>query len=431
VTRKSLSPRPSILLGAVATGVLLLGFGGWALLAQLSGAVIAQGQIVVDSRRQIIQHPDGGVVEEVLVRDAQLVERGELLLRLDGASLRTEVQIVDSQLFEVLARMARFRAESANAREVAFGAELTRRAEDDAMVAEQVAGQRMLFRTRVEGQEKQVEQQRKRIDQMLAQIEGLQEQASARRSQFDLLQSEIVDQRSLHARGLTQKSRLLALEREAAEVRGEIGGLDAQVATIGEQIAGVELEVLALDITRREEAAANVQDLAQTHAELAERRKDLVDRIGRLEVRAPSEGIVLGLQEMNDGAVLRAADPLMYLVPQNSPLLVEARISPLQIDEVDVGQAARLVLPGLPGHEAPEFRGHVRNLSADAMLDEATRTSFYRTEILLEPMDDQGTAKVRLLPGMPVEVYIETGKHSPFDYLLKPFTDYFRAALRE
>nr|WP_166507186.1 HlyD family type I secretion periplasmic adaptor subunit [Frigidibacter mobilis] len=326
--------------------MLLLGFGGWALLAQLSGAVIAQGQIVVDSRRQIIQHPDGGVVEEVLVRDAQLVERGELLLRLDGASLRTELQIVDSQLFEVLARMARFRAESANAREVAFGAELTRLAEGDAGVAEQIAGQRVLFETRIEGQEKQVEQQRKRIDQMLAQIDGLLEQASARRSQFDLLQSEVADQRSLHERGLTQKSRLLALEREAAEVRGEIGGLDAQVATIGEQIAGVELEILALDITRREEAAANVQDLAQTHAELAERRKDLLDRIGRLEVRAPSEGIVLGLQEMNEGAVLRAADYLMYLVPQDSPLLVEAQISPLQIDEVDIGQSARLVLPG-------------------------------------------------------------------------------------
>lgn len=429
--RKALSMRASMLTGAASAAALLIGFGGWALFAELSGAVVAHGQIMVDDNRQIVQHPDGGRIEKVLVRDAQFVTEGELLIQLDGSALRTELQIIEGQFFEALARMARYRAESTDVEAIAFNPELLARARMDTVISDQVEGQNILFETRREARDRQIEQQLRRIDQLQAQVSGFDEQRRALEDQLDLLDRETADLRTLLEKGLALQPRVMALEREAIDVRGQIGALRAQTAAAGEQEAEIELEILGLGVARREEAANQLQDLGQAALELSERRKNLTERIGRLDIRAPSAGIVLGLQVSNQGAVLRAADPVLYLVPQDRELIVFANVSPLEVDEVSIGQRARLVLPGLPDNDVPDIWGHIRTVSADTLHDEATNASYYRAEILIDRTEGEGLTDIRLLPGMPVETYIETGKRSPLAYLLKPFTDYFRNAFRE
>ena len=426
-----LSARKSVILGGVTAAVLVLGFGLWSVLSEISGAIVASGQIEVSQNRQIVQHPDGGVVAEIAVKDAQAVQAGDLLIRLDGALVKSELAIVEGQLFEVMARSVRLTAERDDADMPVFTGELAELAKTRPEVAELIEGQRSLFLARRESVLKQSEQLQKRSAQIASQIEGVDAQVAALVEQLSLIQQELTDQRTLLEKGLAQSSRVLALEREASRLQGSVGELKSSRAQAEGRSTEVELEVLRLAAVRREEANTQLRDIGAKVLELAERRRALMEQIARLEIRAPVSGTVLGLAVTTPQAVVRAAEPLMYLIPQDRPLVINAQVQTIHVDEVHVGQKVRVMFPAFSSRTTPELWGHVVTVSADALVDERAQMAFYKAEIVLDPGELERLEGLTLIPGMPVEAFIETGARSPMAYLLKPFTDYFAVAFRE
>lgn len=431
-----LSPKPipargPVLVGLLALLLLLGGFGAWANLTSIAGAVIAHGQIEVDQNRQIVQHPDGGVVAEILVHDGDRVAAGAPLIRLDGELLRSELAIVEGQFFELQARRGRLEAERADAAEITFPDELTAAAAQDPEVAKLVEGQRDLFAVRRETLQKSLGQIDERQAQTSAQIGGIDAQLAALSRQSELIAQELEDQRGLLAKGLAQASRVLALEREAASLAGQSGELVATRAQAEGRLTELELENLRLTSQRREDAETQLRDIGYQELNLAERRRSLAGQIERLELRAPVSGVVYAMSVTTPRAVIRAADPVLYLIPQDRPLVIAAKISTINIDEVSIGQPVTLRFSAFASRTTPELFGQVTKISADSFTDEATRAQYYRAEVMPNEGELAKLGALTLVPGMPVEVFIRTGDRSPMAYLIKPFADYFNRAFRE
>jgi HlyD family secretion protein len=425
------SARRPLWIGWLTMLALVGGFGAWSVMTTIAGAVVTSGQIEVDQQRQVVQHPDGGVVEEIAVKDGQVVAAGDILLRLDGSVLRSELAIVEGQLFEMLAQRARLEAERDDAARLLFAGELADLATTRADVAALLQGQQNLFAARMDNMAKQAEQLGKRINQIDAQVVGIDAQLTALGTQQALIIRELADQQSLLDKGLAQASRVLALEREAANLEGQLGELTSTRAQAEGRKTEVELEILRLGTARREDANAQLREIGGRTLELAERRSALSERIMRLDIRAPVSGIVLGMQVTTPRAVLRPADPVLYLIPQDRPLVIVARVSPIHVDEVRVGQDVKLLFPAFSSRTTPELQGKVSVVSADALTDQATQQPFYRAEIVLNAGEREKLGAVTLLPGMPVEAFIQTDLRTPMAYLVKPFTDYFVRAFRE
>lgn len=427
----ALSIRGPLILGLAACLALLMGFGLWAVTARIAGAIIATGQIEVERDRQIVQHPEGGVVEAILVAEGAEVAAGDPLLRLDGSALRSDLAIVDGRLSALASQSARLEAERDDAAALVFPAELLSRAASAPTVAAQLDGQRRLF----EARRTTLNQERglllRRIDQTAAQSDGLLAQTTAVRTQLGLVDQELTVQRGLRTKGLARAGTLLALEREKARLAGQLGALEAELARSDSQITETRMQISALVSTRREAATTELREIEAQMLELAERRRALAQRIDRLLLRAPVSGVVLGLEVTTPRAVLRAGEPVLYLVPQDRPLVITARIAPIHIDEVIVGQAAELVFPAFSSRTTPHLRGKVVMVSADALLDPATGTQYYRADLELDAGEAARLGDQALLPGMPVDVFLQTGDRTPLAYLVKPFTDYLSRAFRE
>ena len=431
MTAPDLSTRRPIQSGIAASILLVLGFGAWAVTTQLEGAVVAPGHIVVSGERQIVQHPDGGVIAEIAVQEAQKVSKGDLLLRLDGRALRTELAIVEGVLFELIAHGARLEAEAQDLPGITFSASPDADAEALAKSAELNRAQQALFETRQQADREQRDQYARQIAQIRAQVTGLSSQRAGIEEQLRLTEQELEDQQNLLARGLTQASRVTGLQKDAASLKGQIGALVAQAAQAEQHSAEIALQITRLATARREEAATQLRELLPRENELRARQLDLREKLSRLEIRAPVSGIVMGFQLATQGAVLRPADLILTIVPQDRPLKIQLQISPLNIDEVHAGQKVRLTFPTFQARNMPDIWSEVRNISADAFVDQKSQSSYYRADIdlgleVISMLDGHN-----LLPGMPVQAYIQTGERSPFDYLVRPFTDYLRMAFKE
>jgi HlyD family secretion protein len=431
MTGANFSIRRPVILGLLASFALVLGFGLWATLTSISGAIVAQGQIEVERDRQIVQHPDGGVVEEILVTEGARVAAGDPLIRLDGAAIRSELTIVEGQLSELVGRFARLVAERDDASTLVFSEEVLALAGSSPDVAAQIEGQRRLFEARRATLAEERELLLKRIDQILSQADGVAAQRTALATQLELIEQELASQQSLLDKGLAQAGTVLALQREQARLEGQLGELAAELAKTEGQVTEIEIQISSLDTRRREEAATELRQIGPMMLELAERRRALGERIERLEIRAPVAGIVLGLQVTTPRAVLRPADPVLFVIPQDRPLVITARIAPIHVDEVTVGQAAELVFSAFSSRDTPHLQGHVTLVSADALTDSQTGATYYTAELELDDGEQTRLGTRELLPGMPVEVFLQTGKRSPLAYLVKPFTDYFARAFRE
>lgn len=425
------SARRHIIVGLMTLAALVGGFGGWAGLTTIAGAVVVSGRIEVEQNRQIVQHPDGGVVESIHVAEGARVLAGQLLLRLDGATIGSELAIVEGQLYEIFARRGRLEAERDDAAEIGFPAELLHAAALRPELAELAEGQRRLFAARRETLAQQLDKLAEQRGQIRSQIAGLEAQGAALTTQLALIGQERASQQELLDKGLAQASRVLALEREAARLQGEVGALTAARAQSAGRITEIEIEALRLAAARREEANAQLRDIGYRELELAERRRALAERVLRLDIVAPVSGVVLGLQVTTPRAVLRAADPVLYLIPQDRPLVIAVNVAPIHIDQVRVGQAATLVFPAFAARTTPKLAGHVTVVSADAFTDSRSQATYYRAEIMLEPGAVEALEGMTLLPGMPVEAFIRTDARTPIAYLVKPFADYFTRAFRE
>jgi HlyD family secretion protein len=429
----SFSMRLPMIVGLVAFLIFVGGFGSWAVFSQISGAVIASGQIEVDLNRQVVQHPDGGVVDEIFVEEADRVEAGDLMLRLDGTLLTSQRAAIEAELFELLASKARLVAEQNGADEITgFDPELVALAPTRPDVADLIAGQISLFEARGESIASEISQLAQQSDQIERQVEGLEAQRSALGRQIALIARELADQQSLLDRGLAQIGRVLALEREAARLDGQQGQLTAQIAQSRGRQSEIEVLILRLQSQRREEAITQLRDVMVREGQLREERAQLDERLNRLDIRAPVSGLVYDLTVFARRAVVRPADPLLYIVPQDRPLLIAARVAPIDIDEITLGQDVLLRFPALPSRLTPEMYGTVVRISADAFVDDATRMAYYRAEVVLKEGEaakfPPGTS---LIPGMPVEAFIRTDDRTPLTFLVKPMQDYFARAFRE
>ncbi|MCQ0971273.1 HlyD family type I secretion periplasmic adaptor subunit [Paracoccus sp. TK19116] len=418
-------------MGLICIFLLVGGFGAWAYSSRIAGAVVASGQVEVQSQRQIVQHPDGGVVQEILVKEGDTVEAGQPLLRLDGALLRTELAIVEGQYFEILARRGRLEAERADTEDVTFPEDLVANASERADLAALMDGQRSLFIARRDTLRQSLDRLAQQTEQVGAQVRGIDAQSAALEQQQGFLDEELTDQRSLLERGLAQAPRVLALEREAARLAGQLGEMEASRAEAETRRTEIGIERLRLEAERRETAEAELRDLAYRELELAERRRSLTEQISRLEIRAPVSGVVLDLQVTTLRSVIRPADPILYLIPQDRPLLVGVRIATINIDEIEIGQPVRLRFSAFSSRTTPEIEGVLSRIAADASVDERTQAAFYRADVTIPPAEIEKLGEQALVPGMPAEVFIQTGERSPMTYLLKPLADYFNRAFRE
>lgn len=429
---RALSPRRYLVLGFLGLLILLGGFGSWAVFTNISGAIVASGQVEVDQNRQVVQHPDGGVVLEIGVDEGDTVAAGDLLLRLDPTLLRSQLAIVETQLFDLVARRNRFVAERDEADSITFDPELIRRAERSPEVLDMIEGQKRLFRARIAAREKEIEQLQKRRAQIATQIQGMEAQRASLDTRLSLNAAQLKKREELFKQRLVPETQVADLQNEQAQLQGSMGELVASIGQAQERITEIEIEISRLDTTRLEETITRLRDLRYRELELAEQRRSLREQLNRLDIRAPTSGVVYGKQVFAPNSVIRPADPLMYLIPQDRPLVIATRIQPIDVDQVHVGQEVVVKFSTFDARTTPELFGTVYQISADAFTDEATKASFYRVEIHLP---EEEAAKIpeglTLIPGMPVEAFIKTEDRTPLAYLVKPLSDYFAKAFRE
>ncbi|TCL01248.1 HlyD family secretion protein [Shimia isoporae] len=431
-SRQEFSVRRQLVIGLLTLGVLLGGFGIWSVSTEISGAIIASGRVEVDRNRQVVQHIDGGIVTQLDVEEGDVVQADQLLIRLDDTLLKSDLSVVEGQLWEMMARRGRLEAERDGLDEIFFEPDLLAATMDDPDVAGIVNGQRNLFQARRDTVARANEQLDKQVVQIRNQIEGIDAQTEALSVQLGLIQDELADQQQLLDKGLAQATRVLALQREEAGLSGRVGELTATRAQAEGRITEIDIEKLKLDTSRREEAITTLRDLRYRELELIEKRQNLLSRLNRLDIRAPVAGVVYGLQVFALQSVIRPADPVLFVVPQDRPLVVAAQVPTIHVDQVYPGQDVNLRFSAFDQRTTPELVGRVTKISADAFQDDATGVAYYRAEIeLAEGEESKLPTDVALIPGMPVDAFLRTQDRTPLAYLVKPLSDYFVKAFRE
>ena len=419
---------------AVAIGLsvaLVFGVGGWAVFTDISAAVIAPGQLVVETDVKKVQHPTGGVVGQLLAREGQRVAAGDVLIRLDETQTRANLDIVLKAMDELSARRARDEAERDGLKTITFPPDLVSRIDTDPTVARLIDGESRLFAARVAGREGQKAQLRERIDQLRQEIDGLTKQAAAKDREIGLIGHELTGVRDLYAKNLVPLSRVTALERDAARLEGERGQLIASTASARGKVAETELQILQIDGEMRTETGKDLAEIRGKWSELREKRVAAEDQLKRVELRAPQDGFVHQMSVHTIGGLVVPSEPAMLIVPASDQLLVEVRVQPQDFDNVRVGQKAVLRFPAFNTRTTPEIDGEVVRVSADVTQDVKTGQSYYTARIRIREDQKERLAGLRLVPGMPVESFTQIGERSVLSYLTKPLTDQIAKAWRE
>jgi HlyD family secretion protein len=416
---------------AMATVLLLVGgLGGWAATTELSGAVVAPGRLVVETYPKKVQHVSGGIVAELRVREGDRVAAGDILIRLDDTQARASLAIVTKRLDELAARQARLAAERDDAEAISFPDALTAR-RDRPDVARILEAEQKLFDFRRSARAGQKAQLRERIAQLEEQIAGLEAQEAAKAEEVDLVKQELEGVEALFAKNLTEITRLVSLKREAARLKGERGELVASTAEARGRIAEIELQIIQIDQDLRSEVAAELREIQAQEAEFVERRVAAEDELKRIDIRAPQAGVVQQLTVHTVGGVIAAGEPVMLIVPQSDELRVEARISPRDIDQLHLGQAARLRFSAFNQRYTPELTGEITRIAADVTVDPQVGVGYYLVRASVPEAERARLGALVLLPGMPVEVFIETGERTVLSYFIKPLRDQIAKAFRE
>jgi HlyD family secretion protein len=424
------SIRRHIIVGCAVVAFLAIGLGGWASTAEISGALIAQGSLVVDSNVKKVQHPTGGVVGELRVRDGDRVKAGDILIRLDETVMRANLAIVTKGLTELYARKARLSAERDGAETVELPRELAGRAGDED-VQEAMASERRLFELRRSARLGQKNQLQERVKQLREQITGLVAQQDAKSQEMSFIAKELEGVRDLWAKNLVQLNRLTSLEREEARLQGERGQLIAAAAEAKGKIAETELQILQVDQQATSDVAKELRETDSKIGEYVERKVTAEDQLKRTDIRAPQDGVVFQSTANTVGGVVTAGDPIMLIVPESDNLLVEAKVEPRDIDQVQTGQPVVLRFSAFNMRTTPEINGTVMRVGADTTTDQRTGQSYYLVRIAMTVDEIKRLGDVKLTPGMPVEAFIQTGERTMLAYLVKPLQDQLMRAFRE
>ncbi|MCA1431664.1 HlyD family type I secretion periplasmic adaptor subunit [Bradyrhizobium sp. BRP20] len=424
------SIRFHLMLGLVIVLVLVVGLGGWASTVLISGALIAPGQIVVESNVKKVQHPTGGVVGEVRARDGDLVKSGDIVVRLDDTVTKANLAIVTKNLDAAQVRAARLQAEQRGLDRIEFPQGLIERAGDPDVKA-LLAAETKLFEVRVNGRTGQKAQLRERITQLNEEIAGLSAQEKAKDQEIALVLNELTGVRELYEKRLVQISRLTQLERDSARLNGERAQYIAARAQAKGKITETELQIIQIDKDVVSEVSKDLRETNDKIGELIERKVAAEDQLRRVGIRAPQDGMVLQSTVHTIGGVVTAGDTLMLIVPQTDDLQVEAKVNPVDIDKLQIGQKTLLRLSAFNQRTTPELNGVVSRVSPDVTTDQRTGQGYYTIRVSMPPEEIARLGDVKMIPGMPVEAFVQTGDRTMLSYLMKPLHDQLMRAFRE
>lgn len=427
-TRKSLRLHAMAVICLVAGACLA---AAWAADTRLSGAVIAPGALVVQSNVKKVQHPTGGVVADLLVREGSRVAAGDLLVRLDDTAAKANLAAVSKSLWEMAARRARLEAERDGTGGVDIPLDLAETAKVDPEIGRIVAGETKLFELRAEALAGQEAQLRQRIGQLEDEITGLREQAGAKGEELALVEREYPGVKELWDKKLVQLSRMMTIERDRARLKGDRGALVASIARTRGKISETELQLIQLRQAMRSEVAKELAEIRAKASTLTEQKVTAQDQLMRIDLRAPQAGYVHQLAVHARSAVVTAGEPVLLIVPASDVLVVEVRIAPQDIAQIRVGQKAVIRFPGFDLRTTPELPARVDRIAADVARDERTGLTYFTTRLALAREDVERFGAERLAPGMPADAFIETDQRTIMSYLTKPLTDQASRAFRE
>lgn len=433
-TPTQISPRGRLRGITLAGNLLVLGFmlglGTWASLAPLESAAIASGVVESESSRKTIQHLEGGIVRKILVSDGDTVRSGQTLIALDDTRAGSEMQSLQGQLWDAAARAARLQAEQQRFERIAIPEALEQDSKQSGVAAAAVSAQEFIFQARLQVHESQLAVIRERRRQVEKEIEGLKAQENATGQRVDIVREELDMVATLVTKGLERRPRLLNLQRELADVEGRRGEIAAQISRAGQVISEQQATLFKLESERQNEIAQSLREAQSQIFQLRERLLAARDQLSRTEVKAPEDGVITDLRIHTAGGVIGAGAPLMDLVPRQDRLIVSARLRPEDIDVVHPGLSAEVHLVPYNQRRVPRLKGTVVHVSADRLLDKRTDQPYYATRIRID--DAQVAANdIQIVPGMPVQVFITTGRGTVALYALRPLLDSFRGAFRE
>jgi len=424
------SIRRNIVAGMSVFAILAGAVGGWAGTTSLSGALIASGSIVVDSNVKKVQHPSGGVVGELRVREGDRVRGGDIIARLDQTVTRANLAIITKGLDELSARKARLASERDGSEVIVFPDQFTSRA-NEPEVMQILQGERRLFELRRSARSGQKAQLGQQSEQLFEEIIGLTAQQKAKVREIALINRELEGVRDLFTRNLVQINRLTHLEREATRLDGEQAQLVAAVAQAKRKINEIELKIIQIDQDLSSEVAKEMREIDAKVGEFVERKIAAEDQLQRVDIRSPQDGTVFQLAVHTVGGVITPGEAIMLIVPNADSLTVEAKVNPQDIEQVELNQKAVLRFPAFNVATTPEIDGYVSRISADISSDQRTGQSYYTIRISIHPDELSRLGNSKLVPGMPVECFIQTGERTVISYLLKPLRDQLMRTFRE
>ena len=421
--------------GPIRIGLLVItlffgGLGGWATYAPLNGAVVAPAVIKVEGNRKTIQHLDGGIVKELRVKEGDRVEAGQTVIVLDATQTRASVTMLAQQIDAYRAQQARLLAERDEAAQIAFPADLLQRHEDP-QVAAVLDSEAKRFAIRRTGLAGQISVLKQRIQELQEQIRGAQAQKVSQQEQLSLLRDELKDQHFLLDKGLTQRSRVLQLERTASAITGQAGEIDGNIAKARQSIGEVEMQMIHARNDRLIDVVKDLRDTQDKLLELSPKLQAAEDVLHRTELRTPYSGYVVGLSVFSVGGVIGRGDKVMDIVPVRNELTVEANVNVDDIHEVHSGMRAEVHFNAFKQRVLPVVHGEVIQVSADRLTDPKTNLPYYTALVRVDERELADAKDVELQPGMSATVMIPTNERTALDYLLGPIMTSFDRAFRQ
>ena len=417
-----------LILGLGLVALLAATVAGWAANATLTGAVIAPGHVVIDTSVKKVQHQSGGIVGAILVKTGDRVTAGDVVLRLDETQARANYGIITSQIVQLSGRKARLLAERDSAKTIEFSEAYL---SSDAEAPKVADGESRLFTKRRAALEGQQSQLKERVGQLRREIEGLTAQASAKDEEIKLMRDELARVQTMRKKELVPVQRLLSTQRDLTRLEGERGVLTAQIAKAQGSISETELQMFGLEQTTQSEANKELREIEARIAELSERRTAAEDMLKRVELRAPQSGIVHELAVHTVGGVIAPGETVMSIVPMDDDLAIEVKISPIDIDQVAIGQPVTLRFSAFNQSDSPELQGKVSQRAQELTKEPQSGNAYYTARVRIVDEDREKAAKLKLVSGMPVEGFIETSKRTALSFLMKPVTDQINRAFRE
>jgi len=416
-------------IGALGTLSLLAIVLLWAQATLINGAVIAPGQVVVVGKPKVVQSLDGGIVEEISVKNGDVVDEGDLMMRLDPTLLKIKLDIARTRLAENLALKARLEAEQLGLENPDFTYALL--PFEKPKTTRQEEGQRQIFQARQDVMRGRHEQLVEKITQINNQLSGIEGQIAAKQDQLGYVETDLASRRSLSTRGLVRQSEVLELQRAQSEIMGEITGLQTQLAGIKNSIRDAELETLQGERQFKEQVVTDLRDTTTKVEELILEIATTGKQLDRVEVRSPSEGIVHEMEVTTKGGVVAPGGTILQVIPLKEGVAFEVRLEPRYIDAVHVDQKAEAVFPAFDQRSTPRLAASVAHISPTSIVDPATGQSYFRIELHIAADQIALLKGQRLVPGMPVEAFLETGERTVLNYLTRPLMEQIRRAFRE